>query len=225
MADAVTAVGWIDNDTPPSPLAERLPVDDADAASIAAFGVSESERRAIEKRALVYAHYLLRRRWRGIFCGTPPAATTAADLVQHAFAKLLSGDRTRPANIDLFRCLTEIIRSDVSHHAAKLENQESHAFLVVEGHHESPKRPVIDGADVRDVDASADGRLLAADLRNEISRHFADDPLMMQYVALRESERFETAAEYAAELKVPESKIYNMNRQLQRFHDRGRSTR
>ena len=114
------------------------------------------------------------------------------------------------------------MRSDVSHHAGTRENEVLHASLAMEHHHVSPKRTVID-ADVPDVSASADARLLAIDRRNQIRQHFADDQLMTQYLALRESERFETAAEYSAALKVPESEIYNMNRRLQRLRDHERS--
>jgi len=77
-------------------------------------------------RLLLYAsHKAKKKRWRSVFDGHLPEGKECQDVVSHAIEKVLSGERkwNPQEQPDLFRYLTGIIDSDLSHLSEGLENK------------------------------------------------------------------------------------------------------
>ena len=220
MADIATSnAGMVEAERRPSSSVECLPNHDPDAASMAAFGVSEAQRLDIEKRALVYATLAQSRwTWRRFFGGASPAMTPE-DLVQTAFAKLLSGDRKRPDGVPLIAFLIEVIKSEMSHQAEKSANRPEHKAIA-----EETTATTIAASAIPDR-GRTDDNVLEADLLQRIAERFSAEPLVIAYATLLAEGQCQSAAECAVKLNVTERKIYQIRRRLQRFLKRERRTR
>jgi DNA-directed RNA polymerase specialized sigma24 family protein len=218
MADIATPDAGMVDERRPSSLA-FLPNDDPDAASMVAFGVSEAERLDIEKRALVYASLALARRTRRRLFGGASPGMTPEDLLQTAFAKLLSGDRKRPDGVSLIAFLIEVIKSEMSHQTEKSANRPEHTAIAQE-----TTATTIAASAIPDR-ASADDGVLATDLLQRIGKRFSAEPLVLAYASLLADGQCQSAAECAATLNVTECRIYQIRRRLQRFLKRERRTR
>jgi DNA-directed RNA polymerase specialized sigma24 family protein len=218
MADIATSdAGMVDERRPTS--LECLSNGDPDAASMLAFGVSDAELLDIEKRALVYASLALARRTRRRLFGGASPALTPEDLVQTAFAKLLSGDRKRPEGVPLIAFLIEVIKSEMSHQAEKSANRPEHKAIA-----EETTATTIAASAIPDR-GSTDDDVWEADLLQRIDERFSAEPRVIAYAMLLAEGQCKSAAECAAQLNVTESKIYQIRRQLQRFLKRERRTR
>lgn len=160
-------------------------------------------------RLVGYAHRLLRRyAWHGS-AGEPPPGQLAEDFVQTAFERLFSGERTYHSDVDLYLLLAGIVRSVISHVAEKEENRIMHSST--EGHTETL-------TDWKAV--TKEMELVAATVTADLLKAFPNDEKMRAYVALRLTENFETADEYAQALGITRAEIFNMNRRLARFRKR-----
>lgn len=168
--------------------------------------IEKSDLDELLTRLVGFAHRLLRPHvWRGS-PGEPPPGQLAEDFVQTAFERLLSGERTYRSDIDLYVLLAGIVRSVISHLAEKDENRFIHS--TVEGHAETL-------TDWKAV--TKEMELLAATVIADLLDAFPDDEKMREYIALRLTETYETAEEYAQALAVTRTEIFNMNRRLVRF--------
>jgi hypothetical protein len=78
----------------------------------------------IYSRLLLHASQKIKRLyWRGIRGASPPGGAEAADIVNGAILKFLSGKRNLPPDVDLFHFFQRVIDSDINHLAESWDNR------------------------------------------------------------------------------------------------------
>jgi hypothetical protein len=172
----------------------------------------------LTKRLLARAHYLLHHNnWRGTLA-VPPGTQDAKGLVVDAFSKCASGERPYRGAVSLYVHLEGIISSEISHLQRKLENKKSHLAIS-----DTAAPGAIRGAMIANPDDSTkEDELVAGNWLTRLHAAFSNDSMMLRYIALRQTEMFDDAREYACQLGVTVAAVFNLNRRLKRFLDQSR---
>jgi hypothetical protein len=167
----------------------------------------------LTKALLLFAHYLLHRNnWRGTLA-VPPGSPDAKALVVDAFSKCASGERPYRGKVSLYVHLKGIIRNEIGHLQRKLENKEPHLAIT-----DIAARGAVRAATIANPAwATKEDELVADDWVTRLQAAFANDGTMLRYIALRQTEMFDSGSEYAHELGVTEDDVFNLNRRLKRF--------
>lgn len=172
----------------------------------------------LTKRLLARAHYLLHHNsWRGTLA-VPPGTPDAKALVVDAFSKCASGERPYRGAVSLYLHLEGIIRSEISHLQRRLENKNPHLAISNTAAPGAIRGAIIANPD----DTTKEDELVARDWLTRLNAAFSNDGTMLRYIALRQTEMFDNAREYAFKLGVTVGDVFNLNRRLKRFLDQSR---
>lgn len=185
-------------------------------------------------RLLLYASLKAKKkRWRSVFDGHLPEGKESQDVVFHAIEKVLSGERSwnPQEQPDLFRYLTGIIDSDLSHLSEGLENK----VLLGEADIDGSSAVKGDGkyAWIDSVPSSTPDPEMQH-INKEEDAHgdafffgfydfLAGKPLLQGMIECID-DGIEKKADMAQKLGVPVQEIYNASKQLKRKLEEFRNT-